>query len=189
MGSRVRASVCALLAAVFGSSSLAAIERASDLPVRTADPVLLAAVEDGMDQSPTFRRLAREIGTLKGIVYLEPGRCHDSMRSCMFLDMRQAGSYRLLFVRVDPQQGPVALVGSVAHELQHAVEVLRAREVRTQAAMKAFYLRYGTRISGHFETSEASQAAEVVRVELVKPGGHVRAEASAAMEHPIDRIR
>ena len=166
MGNTVRASVYVLSAALIGGRSVTALERASDFPVRTADPTLAIAVRDGIRQSATFQRLAQQIATLKGIVYLEPGRCYESMRSCMFLDVVSAGSFRMLFVRVDPLQEPLAVTESVAHELQHAVEVLQAPDVRTRVAMTSFYRRYGRRISGHFETDEALKVAETVRTEL-----------------------
>jgi hypothetical protein len=188
MGNTVRASVCVLAAAVIGSSTLVALERASDLPVRTADPVLAMAVQGGTDRSPTFLRLHTEIATLKGIVYLHPGKCLDLMRSCLLQDMSRAGSYRLLHVMVDTGQDSVDVTGAVGHELQHAIEILRAN-VHTKSAILAFYMRYGKRISGHFETDDASRIAEVIRTELRRLVRHARADANAAVESRTERTR
>lgn len=160
-----RAAAIVIATVLTSGTPIAAAERASDLPVRTANPSLATAVRDGMRVSATFRRLAEEIGVLKGIVYLHPGRCHGIMRSCMLLDVAHAGSYRLLFVMVDTAQNSVDLTGGVGHELQHAVEILGAN-VHTKSAALAFYLRYGKRISGHFETEAATRIAEVIRTEL-----------------------
>lgn len=163
-GTACTATVAMTAVLICGTVTIAE-ERASTSPLRTTNSVLGAAIRDGMERSRTFRRVAERIATDKGIVYLEAGRCHEVMRSCMLMRLEHAGAYRVLFVMVDPEQDIIDVTGSIGHELQHVTEILDTN-VRTSAAMLAFYLRYGQRIAGHFETPAASRIAKIVQRDL-----------------------
>ena len=165
MRGTARTATVAIAAALTCGALTIAEERPSPSALRTTNPVLGAAIRDGMERSKTFRRLAEKIATENGIVYLEAGRCHEVMRSCMLMRLEHAGAYRVLFVMVDPEQDIIDVSASIGHELQHVTEILDTN-VQTSSAMLAFYLRYGQRIAGHFETPIASRIAKMVGRDL-----------------------
>lgn len=61
------------------------------------------------------------------------------------------------------------LMGSVGHELRHAVEVLDNPKVTSTTAMYFFYEREGRRVFAGFETDAAVQAGNAVRAEVRRP--------------------
>ena len=186
MRGTARTATVAIAAALACGTLTIAEERASTSPLRTTNPILSAAIRDGMERSRTFRRVAEKIATEKGIVYLEAGRCHDVMRSCMLMRLEHAGAYRVLFVMVDPEQDLIDVAGSIGHELQHVTEILDTN-VQTSSAMFAFYLRYGQRIAGHFETPIASRIAKVVQRDLhSRKRRHERVDTVATAAKPGD---
>jgi hypothetical protein len=134
--------------------------------VRTDDPVLATLIRDGTDRSATFRRLVDEIAATDGIVYIERGRCGHYARTCLAFWMTVAGPNRILRVIVDEHKNGSEAVESVAHELQHALEVLRHRSVTTAAAMHGLFERIGVWRNYSFETYAAIKVGEDVRSEL-----------------------
>jgi len=77
-----------------------------------------------------------------------------------------AGAHRVLHVMVGAGQGdrPIAIL---AHELHHAIEVLEAPDVSTEAAVDQLFERIGTRVHGGVvETQAALDAERAVRREL-----------------------
>jgi hypothetical protein len=134
--------------------------------IRTEDPVLTMLIEDATDRSPTFRRLVAAIQTTDGVVYVERGRCGHIVRTCLLYWMTVAGPYRLLRVVVDERKGGTEAAASIAHELQHALEVLHHRRVRSAAEMHGLFERIGTWQGNAFETRAAIDAQKAVRSEL-----------------------
>ena len=57
-------------------------------------------------------------------------------------------------------------MGSIGHELQHAIEVLGNSKVIDTKALYFFYERIGIRRGNTFETAAAIQAGNHVRAEL-----------------------
>jgi hypothetical protein len=84
------------------------------------------------------------------------------MESCI-----AAGPNRILRVVVDIRKADWDLMGSIGHELRHAVEVLADPSVTSNAAMYFFYARTALRGSkSSFETKAAVQAGNTVRDEV-----------------------
>jgi hypothetical protein len=77
-----------------------------------------------------------------------------------------AGRYRVLTILVDVQRPDVNLIGAIGHELRHAVEVLSDPAITSDAAVLAFYRRYGVRIRGVLETRVAIDTGDAVRDEV-----------------------
>jgi hypothetical protein len=71
-----------------------------------------------------------------------------------------------LTIRVDPERHDVGLAAAIAHELQHAAEVLGDASITTDAAMFAFYWTNGLKINGVWETRAAVTVSDAVRTEL-----------------------
>jgi hypothetical protein len=133
--------------------------------IRTDSPVLRTLIRDASERSQTFRELAVAIDTSDGIVYVRVGSC-VRLRACLLHRVGFAGRYRVLTILVDPQRPDVALMGAIGHELRHAVEVLSDPAIRSDAAVLAFYRRYGVRMRGVLETREAIDTGDAVRNEL-----------------------
>jgi hypothetical protein len=117
------------------------------------------------EQSPTFRALMGIIDATDGIVYVTPGRC-ARVRACLLHRIAGTGPHRLLTIVVDPQRDEVSLIGAIAHELQHAAEVLTNVAIKTDEEMFAFYRFQSRRVRGVLETETAVQVGDAVRDEL-----------------------
>jgi|SRR5688572_8315905 len=133
--------------------------------LRTLGDVLAAIVTQAIDRSTTFRQLVEVIGQTDGIVYVEHGRCGHGVRACL-LAVTSAGANRIVRVRVAANKTDWDMMGSVGHELQHAVEVLGNPAITSTVAMHLFYLRKGHRVGDVFETAAAIRAGNDVRAEV-----------------------
>jgi hypothetical protein len=116
----------------------------------------------------TFGRLIEIIEATDGIVYVEPGRCGHGVRGCLTHSITAAGPFRLLRILVDTRLGPLDLVGSIGHELQHAVEVLHEPGLVADYAVYLFYMRIAQTQKGTFETAEAINAGLQVENEVAR---------------------
>lgn len=127
--------------------------------VRSSSSTVLTALESGLKYSRILRELVDSIDATDGIVYVDEGRCGHSVRACLLLDVTQAGPHRVLRIRIDPRKARgCALVGVIAHELYHAIEVLRDPGVRSSHEMFSLFDRLGVRTGDRFETTEANRA-------------------------------
>jgi hypothetical protein len=133
--------------------------------LRTLGSVLAAIVTQAIDRSTTFRQLVEAIGQTDGIVYVEHGRCGHGVHACL-LAVTSGGANRIVRVRVAANKADWELMGSVGHELQHAVEVLGNPAITSTAAMHVFYSRIGHRVGNVFETAAAVRAGNKVRAEV-----------------------
>src|SRR5262245_54343485 len=106
--------------------------------LRTVGNILAAIVADAMVRSTTFRQLAHAISLTDGIVYVEDGDCGHGVRACL-AGVTTAGPNRIVQVRVDTDTADWNLMGSIGHELQHAVEVLSSPSVTNTKALYLFY--------------------------------------------------
>ena len=128
---RLRLSVpCAATVIVLLTSSAAL---AADTPhvlafrnLRTSDREIVSAITACYSRSITCRRLIDEIESSSTTVYIRPGQCQFGVRSsCLVFSAAQAG-VRYLQIVLDKDLTDDCLVAAAAHELQHAVEVVRA---------------------------------------------------------------
>jgi hypothetical protein len=133
--------------------------------LRAVGPTLAAIVTDATARSATFRQLAHAISLTDGIVYVEDGDCGHDVRACLAA-VTTAGANRIVRVRVDADSADWNLMGSIGHELQHAVEVLGSPMVTNTKALFVFYQRYGIRSGSVFETAAAVRAGNDVRAEV-----------------------
>src|SRR5262245_38746631 len=116
--------------------------------LRPLDCRLATAIAGGLTRSATFRQLVERVGALNGIVYihLKPYVNPQTRRELdggLSHAVTTAGAFRLLHVMVGATQGdrPIAIL---AHELQHAIEVLEAPDVSTENAVDELFERIGT---------------------------------------------
>jgi hypothetical protein len=152
-----------------GMNRCAAESAASSCPaiarLRAGDSRLAAIVAEASARSSSFRQLAQAINQTDGIVYVEHGRCGHGVRACLAA-VSAAGANRIVRVRVNANDADWNLMGSIGHELQHAIEVLSNSKVTTTRALYFFYERNGIRRGNTFETAAAIQAGHAVRAEV-----------------------
>jgi hypothetical protein len=128
--------------------------------VRSEQAPIRAWIAEGYDQSATFRALVDEIDGLAGIVYIDATLAVPPGLYGALLH-RVAGSSELPFLRVVLRHdlSRVTGIATLAHELQHVVEVLRSGRTGDSSAMTAFFLsidRAHAIGSSRFETEEAT---------------------------------
>ena len=136
--------------------------------VRSSDQRLTSLVDQGRQRSPTFQRLLTAIQASSGIVYVEPGPCGHGVRACLKMWMHVSGPDR--FVRIMIHQSSsdtdADVMAALGHELQHAIEVLAAPEVRDGVTMFSYLKRTAPTDNNRFETTAAINAGNAVYDEL-----------------------
>jgi len=139
--------------------------------LRSFDCRTVTIVANGMARSTTFRRLIDRVGQLNGIIYIEDryyvnDRTKRVLSGALSHQITRAGAHRVLHLIVAPESGDRRLV-TMAHELQHAIEVLEASDVNTEAAVDQLFERIGMHTSaGVVETQAALDAERAVAHEL-----------------------
>lgn len=163
----------------FGRGCPATDESGVASAVRSVNELVRALLVEGCRQSPTLQRLADAIGRTDGIVYVEIGACPiRALRGCLLHLINDTGNARYLWIRLSPNADPRELVGTMAHELQHAREILEHNEVRSLRGLLEFYHSFESRayssqsligLVRNYETDEAIAVAAAVRAELASP--------------------
>jgi hypothetical protein len=123
--------------------------------VRGSSPGIVEAIEQAIQQSPTFAQLVTAIAATDGIVYVHYGECGRNALACLILAVTQAGPYRILQIRVDPRRKGHGLMVSIGHELKHALELLTEPTVVNHSTAHNFYQRIAPRRGSSFETQAA----------------------------------
>jgi hypothetical protein len=121
----------------------------------------------------TFHELLEDIAHTDGLVYVETGHCGHGVRACVPHSIIRSGPFRLLHILIDPhdvRNGSAAeIAGIIAHELQHALELLFDPTVTNAAGMFAFYHRDPS-AHGVFETDAAILTGDRVSREVAATG-------------------
>jgi hypothetical protein len=147
---------------------------ATDVParVRSTNGPTLQLIQEGAERSATFRTLVDGINHSDGIVYVERGICaFGRVNGCVLPFIAATQGHRYIRILVTPDTYRVShdhLLALIAHELQHAHEVIEHANVIDVATMEEMYRRIGTPLTGHsgYETSEARSAGDTVLGEL-----------------------
>jgi hypothetical protein len=169
-------SLPAVHGALMGAAGVAAVHvvTAQDTPtvprVRSHSARIVDAIAQGVERSATFRGLIDTIDATDGLVFVDEGRCgHSGIRACLLLSVTIAGPHRLLGILVETNKAPgCQLVEVIGHELQHAVEVLRERRIRTDPQIRNFFDTLSPAVRGSFETNEAIDAGFAVAREACR---------------------
>jgi hypothetical protein len=137
----------------------------------SGDPTVTLLLHNAFERSASFRRLVETIDLTNGLIYVEPGRCGSKLRACLLMSVTVAGPNRILHVRVDTDRDPLLAIGSIGHELQHAVEALSEPGVTTSAQLHSFFERLvgGPTARGRleFETDAAIRIGDAVYEDIV----------------------
>ena len=127
------------------------------------------AIAQGIQRSPTFRRLIASIDATDGLVFVAEGTCRRSARACLENSVTIAGPHRILRIFVNPHRASgCQLIEVIGHELQHAMEVLSNPTVRSRAALVNFFDRIGKTGLEWFETAAAVRTGRNVAGEACR---------------------
>jgi hypothetical protein len=149
---------------------------ATDVPahVRSTDGQMLQLIKEGTERSVTFKTLVEDINRSDGIVYVERGICaFGHINGCVLPFIAATPNNRYIRILVTSDTHRVShnqLLALIAHELQHAREVIEHSNVIDIATMEEMYRRIGTPLTGHrsgYETSAARAAGDAVLDELL----------------------
>ena len=161
----------ALCAVVLTSSALTAAAPGEEVRIRPQDARLANLLRQGAARSTTFKALVDRIEASNVIVYIALNPLMKSNLSGMLTWMTRAGNYRYVRASISVDLTADQTIATLAHELQHAVEVIEDESVKDEASLVALYKRIG-RQSGtsapmRWETVAAQEAGVKVRRELV----------------------
>jgi hypothetical protein len=134
--------------------------------VRSTERYMIELIREGYDRSATFRQLVDALQRSNVIVFVQPGYCaRGRIRSCL---VSVGGSLmeRHIRIKVDPQHTTqFGLIATVAHELQHAVEIAEQPEVVDASGALKLYrqIALGQCRSGLSEECETKRALATER--------------------------
>lgn len=138
-------------------------------PVRGADPKARLLLRDGADRSATFSRLLDALESSNVIVYVETGVL-DRPGKLVFVTAGPDCRFLRISIKVPGRDAD--LIAWLGHELQHAVEIAAAPEVRDQTGVMDLYRRIGFADRSTAESKRAQDVWARVRDE-VRFGAHV----------------
>ena len=111
------------------SSAMLASERIGGPRLRPQDPRIIQVLQEGMARSATFRALVDRIEASNVIVYVAVSPMLKSSLSGALTWMTRAGDFRYVRASISTEQTFDQMIATVAHELQHAVEVIEDESV------------------------------------------------------------
>ena len=145
------------------------IAAADMVRVRAADGRTASILRDGVARSETVRALVNEIERSDLIVYLEIQWNLSRGLAGNLAWVAATKAARYVRVSLNPELTTDAMVATLAHELQHAVEIARERSIVSSATMASYYERHGLDATSHWsglDTLAARIAGDEVRREL-----------------------
>ena len=137
--------------------------------VRSFSPSLASVIQQAGERSATFRQLVETINASDSYVYVDEGECRDSDQRACLVNVTVGGRFRFIFVHVATGRADWDLMGSIGHELCHAIEVIDNRFVTSLLTMRSLYGRIGKQNSQDlhsYETTAAAAAGDAVRDEV-----------------------
>ena len=166
-----------LLALVFGTliatTALAADpnENWREARLRPQDPRLADLLQAGVARSATFRTLVNRLESGNVIVYLSLSQTLRPGVAGKLTWMTKAGNFRYLRATIKLEQTANQMIATLAHELQHALEVSADLDVTDQRSMLALYKRIGrpshSGLAESWDTEAAQDTGLQVRRELL----------------------
>jgi hypothetical protein len=138
-------------------------------------------IAQGLEQSATFRALVEALNESDLIVYVEPRRVRRGLGGYLTHSLHAREGYRYVRLVVNVEGSKARLIGVIAHELQHALEVARAPWVQRSEEVEPLFERIGFRAQscpgGCYETSDA-----------IAVGLRVHAEIGRRRERPVAQV-
>ena len=153
-----------------------------EVRLRPQDGRLEQVLKAGAARSATFKSLVDRIESSNVIVYVALNPMMKSNLSGMLTWMTRAGDFRYVRASISTELTFDQMIATLAHELQHAVEVIDDPAVIDEKSLVALYKRIGRQNSNaapaRWETQAAQDAGFRVRRELVEAPATTLARAS-----------
>jgi hypothetical protein len=142
---------------------------APDRRVRATDARLRSLLAEGLHRSRTFAGLVTALNRSDVIVYIESVMILPKGTEGRLTMLPPAGAHRYLRVQVRADLSRRETIALIGHELQHAMEIAGAAEVRDASTLVKLYQRIGHVSTGEhtYDTEAAQSMGRVVRRELV----------------------
>jgi hypothetical protein len=136
--------------------------------VRATDPRIARLIQETVRRSPTFARLHEALQRTDVILFVEPSSTiRKSLRGqLLFVEATPFARYLRAEIRADLPRGD--LIATIAHEMQHALEIGQSEAVRNGEDVEKLYRRIGSSPRDHDYDSDLAYAV----------GVRVRAEAT-----------
>lgn len=161
----------ALFVVVLTSTSVAAGVPDGGPRIRPQDARLEQVLKEGIERSSTFKALVEQIEAGDVIVYLATNPLLKPSLSGALTWMTRAGDFRYVRASISPDLLFDETIATVAHELQHATEVIGDASVTDEKTLVALYRRIGLEnphaMQIGWETIAAQEAGWKVRRELI----------------------
>ena len=162
--------LCSMIVAPTLTASAYPEQRDGGPRIRPQDPRLTELLKAGAARSLTFRELVDRINADNVIVYVSLTPLLKQNLAGKLTWMSKAGGFRYVRAQISTELHPDAMIATLAHELQHAVEVIEDEEVSDQRSLEQLYKRIGrpsgSGLASGWETEAAQQAGLRVRREL-----------------------
>ena len=141
--------------------------------LRSSDAQINSAISACYDHSLTCHHLIDEIESSSTVVYLASGQCLPPRGGSCLRFVAASPHARYLQIIIDRNLNGHGLLKVLAHELQHAIEVVRAPQVVDRASFRLLYERigfylYGSGMRDQWETEEAQRIASLVSNEVAR---------------------
>ena len=168
----MRTLLALIVGSLIASTALAAEpESWREARVRPQDPRLAALLRAGVARSATFRTIVNRLEAGNVIVYVALSQTLKSGLAGKLTWMTKAGDFRYLKATINMEQNADQMIATLAHELQHALEVSGDESVIDQRSLIGLYQRIGRPSrpgqSAAWETEAAQDTGYQVRRELV----------------------
>lgn len=137
--------------------------------VRAADNRVAAALKEGLARSASFRAIIDRINTLDVIVYAETQPLLRGRLSGTMTWVTATKEFRYVRVSLNPDLNIAQMTASLAHELQHVIEVGEAKSIVDTKTLSDYYRVAG--VEKHlrldeWDTEAAQRTGDIVRREL-----------------------
>lgn len=155
---------------------LAAIAAVGEVPMSAQDasPALRpesagvrALMTSGIERSSTFRDLTSRLSGADVVIYVRFSRCPGNLGGCLLWASAAPGLRRVVIKLDQFGRSPNELTALFAHELQHALEVADAPEIKDLASFQMAFAGRGWKGAHGFETAQAREITKRVAAELV----------------------
>jgi hypothetical protein len=142
--------------------------------VKVSHAELRWLVGEAQLRSPTFRDLAEKIRASGWLVFLQSGPCPtlETALGCLtdYVGSYEGSRYLRVFVNHKGRY-PDSVIATIAHELQHAVEVAEAPDVIDRHGLRTLFQTIGSRrvrrqTGTTYDTAEAREVEAQVKREL-----------------------
>lgn len=144
--------------------------------LKPADAEMRRLVSDGYARSATFRAMVDRIHGSAAIIILQFGTCGGGRYRACVSNVDGTSRQRAIRIKVGTRTTGDRLIATIAHELQHALEITGEPDVTSPDAVIALYRRIGVGqcregLSEACETEAALTAERQVLEELDAAGG------------------